>query len=146
MRAPKLLLIPLLALAALFAFGCQPEAGTGDASDSCEALCDEYSECSIDGFDDEVCAAICEVVGDLEDEVSDGCEEAVVDLFECGEGLTCEEIESFDFHDLDDLDDLDDFDDLGDFIDDVADGLIDDECEEEAEEVEDECDDDDDDD
>ena len=98
---------PLIALSlfVLLSLGCQG-GGSDDASDNCEDLCDAYDDCNLDIFGGVACGAVCNSVDDLEDEVSNACEEALTDLFGCAEDLDCNELDDPDPGSISDLDDL----------------------------------------
>ncbi len=84
-------------------YGCGSSGSGKDASESCEDLCDRANKCDFDDFDKGFCNDICDEIDDGEDEVDNRCEDAVIDLLDCAEKLSCEELAGIDFEDIDDF-------------------------------------------
>ena len=79
---------------AISVFGCGGEGGSDDPSDSCEDAVETFEDCGTD-LEDEL-EFTCDEIDDLEGEVSDDCEDATADLFNCLADLTCDEIDEID--------------------------------------------------
>ncbi len=97
--------LAVLVVFALSMYGCGSSGGGGgkDASESCEDLCDRVDKCAFEGFDKGLCNDICDEIDDEEGEVDSGCEDAIIDLFDCGEKLSCEELATLDFEGIDEF-------------------------------------------
>jgi hypothetical protein len=117
----------LLISGALF-IGCNGGGSEDDASKACDDLCDRYEDCDIDVFDGQVCKPICDEIDDLEGEVSNDCEVALAELFNCAESKSCRELtEDIDPSEIEDALDL-------------IEAIFTD-CRDEAEDVADDCED-----
>lgn len=79
---------------AISVFGCGGEGGSDDPSDACEDAVETFEDCGSD-LEDEL-EFTCDEIDDLEGEVSDDCEDATADLFNCLADLTCDEIDEID--------------------------------------------------
>lgn len=104
MKLVKYLAVLMILALSMFVAACDSGGGT-DPSDACEDLCDRVNKCEPEGFDKKGCLDICDEIADEEDDIKDRCQDAVIDLFECGEDLSCNEIELVDFSEI--LDALD---------------------------------------
>ncbi|MBW2390769.1 MAG: hypothetical protein JRG89_20390 [Deltaproteobacteria bacterium] len=97
MKLVKYLAVLMILALSMFVAACDGGGGT-DPSDACEDLCDRVNKCENEGdFDKGGCLDICDEIADEEDNVDGGCQDAIIDLFECGEDLSCVELEGIDF-------------------------------------------------
>lgn len=87
MKLVKYLAVLMILALSMFVAACDSGGGT-DPSDACEDLCDRLNKCEFEGgFDKGGCLDICDEIADEEDDVSGNCQDAIIDLFECGEKL-----------------------------------------------------------
>lgn len=122
-------ILAMLVVSGALVVGCSGGGSEDDASNACDDLCDRYEDCLVDIFDGDVCKPICDEVDDLEGSVSDKCEVAIAELFNCAESKSCDELKA----------DID-----PEMIDDALDLIeaIFTDCEDEAEDVVNKCEDD----
>lgn len=85
--------LAVLVVSGVLAVGCSGGGSEDDASNACDDLCDRYEDCLLDIFDGDVCDPICDQVNELERDVSDNCEAAIAELFNCAESKSCGELE-----------------------------------------------------
>jgi hypothetical protein len=72
----------------LTAFGCDNGGSRSDASQACVDFCDGNSE-ECGTFDVQNCEIACDELDRLDDDLSRGCDDAIVDLFDCLDNSTC---------------------------------------------------------
>lgn len=84
---------PLMAvfIFVLMAFGCDNGGSRSDASQACVDFCDGTSE-ECDTFDRQNCEIACDELDRLDDDLSRGCDDAIVDLFDCLDNSSCGEL------------------------------------------------------
>lgn len=81
-----------LMVTAAMLVGCDSGGSANQPGEACYDLCDRYDECDIDVFDGQICKPICSEVEDLERELSDECNDAITDLFNCAVDKSCNEL------------------------------------------------------
>jgi hypothetical protein len=116
----KTMLVLLMAVAATSGFACNGGGGSADPSEACFGFCDQVDDCDEDIFAGTLCEDICDAVDDLESEVSGDCEDAIVELFECAEDQSCDELGTLEADDVSSLLTFA-FDDCEDEVDEVGD-------------------------
>jgi hypothetical protein len=75
----------------LTAFGCDNGGSRSAASRACVDFCDGTSE-KCDTFDLQNCEIACDELDRLDDDLSRGCDDAIVDLFDCLDNETCDDL------------------------------------------------------
>ena len=75
----------------LTAFGCDNGGSRSAASRACVDFCDGTSE-ECDTFDLQNCEIACDELDRLDDDLSRGCDDAIVDLFDCLDNETCDDL------------------------------------------------------
>jgi hypothetical protein len=75
----------------LTAFGCDNGGSRSDASQACVDFCDGTSE-ECGTFDVQNCEIACDELDRLDDDLSRGCDDAIVDLFDCLDNETCDDL------------------------------------------------------
>jgi hypothetical protein len=103
----RTLYLAIVVAAGVMLVGCTGGGSEDDPSKACFDYCDRYDDCNIDIFSGRLCNSFCGEIDDLENFMSEDCELAVADLFNCGESQSCEELtENIDPRDIDDARDL----------------------------------------
>jgi hypothetical protein len=75
----------------LMAFGCNNGGSRSEAGKACDDFCDgSADECTT--FDPRNCETACDQLDKLDDDLSRRCEDAIVDLFDCLDNSTCDEL------------------------------------------------------
>jgi hypothetical protein len=98
----------LLLVFALSIHGCGNDGGgSNDASENCEDVCDLLESCDAEGYNSDECADICDDVDAAENDVSDDCQSAIADLFECvADDDRCSVIDGIDLDEIEDAEDI----------------------------------------
>ena len=98
MKLVKYLAVLMILALSMFGASCSGGGGT-DAAEACEDFCDRVDDC-FDDFPKGECDAECDDIDD-DDDIDGDCDDAIKDLFQCAEDLTCDT-----FVELDSLEDL----------------------------------------
>jgi hypothetical protein len=77
----------------LMALGCDNGGSRSAAGKACDDFCDGTSE-ECNTFDSRNCEVACDQLDKLDDDLSRRCEEAIVDLFDCLDNETCEDLDA----------------------------------------------------
>lgn len=90
MKVSKSWVVLVVLMAATY--GCRDGGGTlSEAGEACLDMCEQIADCSEAPNRDD-CEDICVEVDEDADDLRPGCEEALLALFDCVDGLVCDDV------------------------------------------------------